>query len=129
MIRYNSFFSIFILVLTVLVVIGTMILFFIEKDSTIFAAGFGMILSMINFILGYYAITISYNKSVTKFLKVIIIGMGIRLSLLLFGIFVFVKLLNVQIIPFITSLFVFYIIFLIFEIVYIQKRILSKSIE
>ncbi len=82
----------------------------------------GMVLSVINVMMGYVAIEYSFNKSYTVFIQVVLGGVGIRLFfmvgmlLLLIGVFKFHP------ISIVGSLFGMYSIFLVLEVLYIHNK-------
>ena len=82
----------------------------------------GIVLSVINVLMGYVAIEYSFNKSYTLFIQVVLGGVGIRLFfmvgmlLLLIGVFKFHS------IALVGSLFGMYSIFLILEVLYIHNK-------
>jgi hypothetical protein len=63
----------------------------------------------------------------TGFLKWILGGIGIRMLIML-GLLLFViKILQLHLIAFMISLFAFYAIYLVLEILYIDKKVRSKT--
>ena len=82
----------------------------------------GIVLSVINVVMGYVAIEYSFNKSYTVFIQVVLGGVGIRLFvmagllLLLIGVFKFHS------IALVGSLFGMYSIFLVLEVLYIHNK-------
>lgn len=82
----------------------------------------GIVLSVINVMMGYIAIEYSFNKSYTVFIQVVLGGVGIRLFfmvgmlLLLIGVFKFHS------IAIVGSLFGMYSIFLVIEVLYIHNK-------
>ncbi|RCK71887.1 MAG: ATP synthase protein I2 [Ignavibacteriae bacterium] len=102
------------------------LLIYYKNESLTKAILAGFFLAVFNVTIGYLSIEYAHNKSITKFMKVLIGGMSIRLLILIICLLIFISIFNFHIVAFISSLFVFYIIFLIFEIVYIEKRLKSK---
>lgn len=82
----------------------------------------GIVLSVVNVLMGYVAIEYSFNKSYTVFIQVVLGGVGIRLFvmagmlLLLIGVFKFHS------IALVSSLFGMYSIFLVLEVLYIHNK-------
>ncbi|MDP1678137.1 MAG: hypothetical protein Q8L88_14875 [Bacteroidota bacterium] len=82
----------------------------------------GIVLSVVNVLMGYVAIEYSFNKSYTLFIQVVLGGVGIRLFvmvgilLLLIGVFKFHS------IALVGSLFGMYSIFLVLEVLYIHNK-------
>lgn len=81
----------------------------------------GAILSTVNVLLGYLAIVYSLRKSYSTFLKMVLGGMGVRMAILLAALIVLIKLLGFHAVALTTSMLVFYVIYLVMEVLYIQK--------
>lgn len=90
------------------------------------AVAIGAALSTVNVLAGFLAIEYSFGRSHTTFLKVVLGGMGIRMVFLLAAILVLIKLAGVNIIALTSSLFCFYVVFLVLEVVFIQKKTLNQ---
>ncbi len=91
------------------------------------AAIAGALLSTLNVAIGYAAIEYAFNKSMTTFTKVVFGGMGIRLLVIL-GVMTFlIAVARLQAAALTVSLFYFYVVFLVLEILFIQKKILTKT--
>ena len=91
------------------------------------AAIAGAVISTINILLGFAAIEYSIGKSTTTFFKYVLGGIGVRM---LFMSGVLVLLLNVfafHTMALITSLGIFYVVYLTLEILYIQKKVSIKQ--
>ncbi len=105
-------------------IITALILFFYFKYNLPFefltAAIYAALLNIINISTAIILFNIGSKKSNKKFLILNFGGMLIRLLLLLSSIIIFIKLLNVHTIGFISVFFVFYFIYLIFEINYFR---------
>jgi hypothetical protein len=87
----------------------------------------GGIMSFINLLLGYAAIEFSYERSHTTFLKYVLGGMVIRLMLMWGVLLVLIKLYYFHSAALMLSLLFFYILNLVLEIFYLQKRVTSKK--
>ncbi len=87
----------------------------------------GGIMSFINIILGYIAIEIGFDKSHTTFLKIILGGMLIRLLLMWSILLILIKQFEFHAASLMLSLLFFYIMTLVLEILYLQKRISVKQ--
>jgi hypothetical protein len=87
----------------------------------------GTILAILNVLLGYAAIEYSIGKSTTTFFKYVLGGMGIRLFFMALLLVVFIKLFYFHVTALIVSLGIFYGIFLVLEILHIQKKIEIKQ--
>ena len=86
----------------------------------------GGALATINVILGYAAIEYSYDKSTTVFFKYVLGGMGIRMLALASAIVLCIKVLQINIIGLITGLGICYLVFLVLEVLFIQKKVSLK---
>jgi hypothetical protein len=86
----------------------------------------GALLATINVLLGYAAIAYAFDKSTTTFFKVVVGGMGIRLLLLAIALVVAIKVFELNVVALVGGMGVFYAIYLILEILYIQKKVNSK---
>lgn len=87
----------------------------------------GVALATFNIFLGYFSIELAFEKSTTKFLKVILGGMGIRLLILLSAMVFFIRVLNFHMLAFTITLLGFYTIYLVIEILFIDKKVRSKA--
>ena len=87
----------------------------------------GALLTTLNVLLGYAAIEYSMHKSMTTFFKIVIGGMGIRMLLLAIILVVLIKVFQFNVLYLISSIGIFYIVFLIIEILFIQKKVYSKQ--
>ena len=117
-------------VLLTLIIVGSVGAYLLTKYGSreiLDSAIVGTVLATVNVLLGYAAIEYSFGKSATTFLKYVLGGMGIRmfmmagLLVLLFNVFGF------HILALVTALGIFYIIFLVLEIIYIQKKFSIKQ--
>ncbi|MGA9408448.1 MAG: hypothetical protein WBW71_15035 [Bacteroidota bacterium] len=87
----------------------------------------GVIISLANVLAGYAAIEYSIDKSYTLFLKVVLGGMGVRMLLMLGALLILIKVFHVQAVPLVVSLMGYYILFLILEVVFMQKKMSKKA--
>jgi hypothetical protein len=87
----------------------------------------GGVMSLINLLLGYIAIEISYERSHTTFLKYVLGGMVVRLMLMWGVLLVLIQWYNFHSASLMLSLLFFYILNLVLEIFYLQKRVSSKK--
>jgi hypothetical protein len=87
----------------------------------------GGIMSLLNLMLGYAAIEISYDRSHTTFLKYVLGGMVFRLILMWGVLLVLIRIYNFHSASLMLSLLFFYIMNLVLEIFYLQKRATSKK--
>jgi hypothetical protein len=87
----------------------------------------GGVMSLVNLLLGYIAIEISYERSHTTFLKYVLGGMVGRLMLMWATLVVLIRFYHVHSASLMLSLLFFYIMNLVLEIFYLQKRVASKK--
>jgi hypothetical protein len=87
----------------------------------------GGVMSFINLLLGYAAIEISYERSHTTFLKYVLGGMVIRLMLMWGVLLVLIRFCHFHSASLMLSLLFFYVMNLVLEIFYLQKRVSSKK--
>jgi len=91
------------------------------------AASVGGLLSTVNVLVGFLAIEYSFNKSYTTFLKMVLGGMGVRMALMLVALLVLIKVVGLHTAALTVSLLGFYVIFLILEVLFIQKKVVIKN--
>jgi hypothetical protein len=87
----------------------------------------GAILATANVLLGYAAIEYSIGKSTTTFFKYVLGGMSIRLLLMAMLLIVLMKVFHFHVAALVASLGIFYVIFLVLEILFIQKKVGIKQ--
>ena len=87
----------------------------------------GGVMSLINLLLGYVAIEISYEWSHTTFLKYVLGGMVVRLMLMWGVLLLLIRVYNFHSASLMLSLLFFYVLNLVLEIFYLQKRVSSKK--
>ena len=87
----------------------------------------GGVMSLINLLLGYAAIEISYERSHTTFLKYVLGGMVVRLMLMWGVLLLLIRVYNFHSASLMLSLLFFYVMNLVLEIFYLQKRVTSKK--
>lgn len=87
----------------------------------------GALLSTANVLVGYAAIEYSFNKSYTTFVKAVIGGMGLRMVVMLGALAALIVLGGLHAVALTTSLMGFYAVFLILEILFIQKKVSLKN--
>lgn len=93
------------------------------------AVAAGAALGTVNVLLGYFAIMYSFDKSYTTFLKAVIGGMGARMLLLLGALTALIMVAHLHAVALTVSLLGFYMIYLILEILFIQRRVSEKNHE
>lgn len=89
----------------------------------------GAVLATVNVLLGYAAIEYAFHRSYTAFLKAVLGGMGVRMVVVLGVLVVLIVSWGVPVLPLTLSLFGFYIIFLILEVLYIQRKVSDRHQE
>jgi len=109
--------------LVALAAIGAYPLWRFASPEVLKASLIGAGLATANVLAGYYAIEYAFGKSVTTFFKVVLGGMGLRLFGLAVLLVLFIKVLEVPAASLIISLGICYVVFLILEILFIQKKI------
>lgn len=107
--------------------VGTYPLLKFGTNEIIEAVIIGAILTTVNVLLGYAAIEYSLGKSTTTFFKFVIGGMGIRLFLMAVILVLLIKVFQLHVGALISSMGIFYVVFLTLEVFYIQKKINSKQ--
>lgn len=99
------------------------------SPEVLLAAGAGAALSTLNVLLGFFAIEYAYDKSYTVFLKTVLGGMGIRMVVLLGALAALIMFGRLHAVALTVSLFGFYLVYLILEILFIQKKVLVRNQE
>ena len=97
------------------------------SPEVITATVIGAVLSTINVLLGFFAIEYAFDKSYTVFLKTVLGGMGLRMLLLLGLMIMLILVFHVHTVALTISLLSFYLIYLILEILFIQKKVLLRN--
>jgi hypothetical protein len=87
----------------------------------------GAILSTLNVIAGFLAIEYSFEKSHTTFLKAVLGGMGLRMGVMLVLVVILVRFVGLHATALVVSVLSFYIVYLVLEIFYIQKKVSHKA--
>lgn len=83
----------------------------------------GYLISLIIFIFGFLTMNWSFKKSLKTFLTTILGGMLVRFILLGLAIFLLMRFTKINIVYFLASFFVFYLIYQLFEIRFINSMI------
>lgn len=91
------------------------------------AAGAGALLSTVNVFLGFLTIEYAFERSYTTFLKAVLGGMGVRMLLMLGGFLMLLLVAHVHAIALTISMLGFYLVYLILEILFLQRRVLEKT--
>ena len=117
-------------VLVTLVVLGALSaypLFRFASRDILEATIAGALLSTLNALGGYLAIEYSFNKSYTTFLKAVLGGMGIRMAVMLGVMVVLIKFFLFHVVALVVSMLGLYMVYLVLEILYIQKKLTIKN--
>ncbi|MHA1988548.1 MAG: hypothetical protein ACW98D_18100 [Promethearchaeota archaeon] len=111
-------------VLFILALLFNYILFKITflSEISFLSITWGALIASINFLLGIITVIYSFNKTDNIFLTFIWGGLLFRLGLMLIGVAISLKFLDLSTDNFIFSVLFFYIFFLISEIVYLNLR-------
>jgi hypothetical protein len=112
-------------VLATLAIVGGIAAFPLWKNGSpevLTAVLVGAGLSTLNVLAGYFAIRYAFGKSHTTFLTAVLGGMGIRMAVILGALVVLIKVAGLHAVALTVSLLVFYVLYLVLEIMYIQKR-------
>ena len=86
----------------------------------------GALLSTVNALLGYLAIQLSFDKSYSVFLKVVIGGMGLRLAVMLGALALLIGVAGLHAIALTASVLAFYFVFIVLEIMFVQRKFSNK---
>ncbi len=97
------------------------------SQEVVIAAIIGAVLSTINVLLGFLAIEYTFNKSYTVFLKAVLGGMGLRMAFLLGVMIVLIMVFHVHTVALTVSLLSLYVIYLVLEILFLQKKMLLRN--
>lgn len=111
------------LTLAVIIAIGGYPLINYGAYDVIIGIVTGCVISILNVLLGYVAIEYAFDKSNKTFMKAVLGGMGVRLVATLTAVLVLVEVFDYHILSFVSSLLIFYFIFLLYEIMYYNKKL------
>ena len=89
----------------------------------------GGLLSTINVLLGFLAIEYSFERSYTAFLKTVLGGMVVRMMVMLGAMVALILVVRVHAGALTVSMLGFYLIYLVMEVVFIQKKVLVRNRE
>ena len=87
----------------------------------------GAFLSTLNVLIGYAAIEYSFGKSTTTFFKYVLGGMGVRMLVMAVLLVLLIKVFQLHAAALVSSMGIFYVVYLTMEILFIQKRIGIKQ--
>lgn len=97
------------------------------SDDMVVAAVAGALLSTVNVLLGFLTIEYAFDKSYTTFLKAVLGGMGVRMVLMLGALLLLIMVMRLHAVALTISVLGFYLVYLVLEILFLQRRILSKN--
>ena len=87
----------------------------------------GAVISLANVFAGYAAIEYSIDKSYTIFLRAVLGGTGVRMAAMLCAILVLIKVFGFNAVALVVSLMTLYILFLVLEVMFIQRKMTKKA--
>ncbi len=97
------------------------------SQEVVIAAIIGAVLSTINVLLGFLAIEYAFDKPYTFFLKAVLGGMGLRMAFLLGIMIVLIMVFHLHTVALTVSLLSLYVIYLVLEILFLQKKMLLRN--
>ena len=93
------------------------------SPEVVTAALMGCLMSVLNALAGSMTLEYALDKSYSTFFKFVFGGMGIRMVILLGTLYLLIAAFGIQKIPLTVSLLGFYMIFLILEVISIQRKV------
>ena len=87
----------------------------------------GGVLCLVNVLAGYAAIEYAFDRSYTFFLKVVLGAMGIRLGVMLGVVVLLLGVFRFHAVSLVVSLFCFYVVYLVLEVLFLQKKMDLKN--
>lgn len=97
------------------------------SPEVIRAAAAGAVLSTVNVLAGFFAIEYAFDKSYTVFVKAVLGGMGVRMLLLLGAMVVLILVFHMHTVALTVSLLSLYVVYLVLEILFIQKKVSLRN--
>lgn len=82
----------------------------------------GLVITVVNVLMGYAAIEFSFDTTYTKFMQIVLGGVGVRLFLMSLALLVLIGMYKFHVVSLIATLFGLYIVFLTLEIFYIHNK-------
>ena len=101
----------------------------LQNADILLASAAGCALSTFNALAGFVTIEIAFGKSYTAFLKAVLGGMGLRMLLMLGVLTLLITVYHLHTVALTVSLLGFYVIYLVLEILYLQKKVVVKNRE
>lgn len=86
----------------------------------------GGIVSLLHLLMGYAAIELGFEQAHTKFLKIVVGGMSVRLLLMVAAYVVMIRFFDFDSLSLTLTLLFFYMMNLALEIYHLQKRVKTK---
>jgi len=123
----NNFLAQIALVLALSAVLLGIRLSLLSSREVLVAVVSGALISTANVILGYAAIRYSLDKSYSTFLKAVLGGMGLRLSIMLGMLAALILVLHLDALALVVSALGFHAVYLILEILFIQRTATLKG--
>lgn len=99
------------------------------SDEVLLAAGTGAVMSTLNVLAGFLAIHLTINKSYTTFLKAVLGGMGMRMAVMLGLLLVLILAVHMHPVALTVSVVGYSLIYLVLEIVFLQKMVQVRNQE
>ena len=93
----------------------------------VIAAAAGAGVSAVNALFGYLAIVYAMNRSYSTFLKVVLGGMAVRLTFMLGALAVLIGVLHLHPVALLSTMLIFYAVYLILEILFIQRHTILQN--
>jgi hypothetical protein len=90
------------------------------------AVAMGALLATVNVLAGYAAVEYSFGKSTTTFMKYVLGGMGVRMMVLAAVLFFCIKVGQFNPGALVGSMGILYVVFLVLEVLFIQKKVSIK---
>lgn len=104
-------------------VVAAVLLATTGSQEIVIAVIAGSVLSTLNALAGFLAIEYSLQKSHATFMKAVLGGMGVRMLVML-GVLVFlIKVVELHTVALVASVLGFYVIYLVLELLYIQRKV------
>jgi len=97
------------------------------SDEVLLAAATGAVLSTVNVLAGFLAIQLTFNRSYTTFLKAVLGGMGVRMAGMLGMLLVLILVAHMHAVALTVSVIGYSLIYLVLEIVFLQKMVQVKN--
>ncbi len=97
------------------------------SDEVLIAALTGAVLSTVNVLVGFLAIQLTLHRSYTTFLKAVLGGMGVRMAGMLGLLLLLILVARMHAVALTVSVIAYSLVYLVLEIVFIQKMVQVKN--